>query len=237
MNCTSVADIETVLSCALMAEKPIRLSLSLPAPSHSRSMTMNSVLQSSQNAIILCAEAVIFSQGYDNRWLQERYGSNRADIWSALIHGLSFWYKQRPEESQPIIELYPKDGIQTDNDFPSIAFTSGAALLANQLYHTGMLLLLQNKPRFSNNSSSSSHSMSILWHVHRICGIAIQNDAAATWDPCLVASLIIAARTLTHESQQTAIVHTLETTQRLTGWNVSHHIENLESGWRLAHGW
>jgi hypothetical protein len=232
-----VADIEIVLSCALMAKEPIRLPLYLLAPSHSQSVTRDMALQSSQKAIMLCAEAVMFSQEYDNWWLQERYGPNRAGIWNALIHEFSFWFKKRPEGYQPIIELYPKDGIQTDNDFPSIAFTSGAALLANQLYHTGMLLLLQKKPRFSTSSSSSSNSMSRLWHVHRICGIAIQNDAAATWDPCLIASLIIAARTLTHESQQTAIVHTLENTQKLTGWNVSQHIANLESEWRLAHGW
>jgi hypothetical protein len=220
-----------------MSTTPIRLPLPLLAHSLPQSAAMSEINQPAQNAIGLCVEAVMFSQGDNDRSLQQRYGLNRADTWKALIHSFGVWFKQRPEGFQPIIELYPKDGIQTDNDFPIIAFTSGAALLANQLYHTGMLLLLQNKPRFGNDSSSSSNSMSILWHVHRICGIAIQNDGSATWDPCLIASLIIAARTLTHRSQQTAIVHTLETAQRLTGWNVSQHIEDLTRDWRLADGW
>jgi hypothetical protein len=219
-----------------MAAEPVRLRLPLLAPSHSKYVTEDVALQCAQKAIILCAEAVMFSQGHNDRWLQERYGSNRAEIWNALVHEFSLWFKQRPEGFQPIVELYPKDGLQTDTDFPSIVFTSGAALLGNQLYHTGMLLLLQNKPRFSTSSSSSSTSMSILWHVHRICGIAILNDSAATCDPYMIASLVIAGRTLTHESQQTAIIHTLETTQRLTGWNISQHIEGLEHEWRLADG-
>jgi hypothetical protein len=181
-----------------------------------------------ERAIALCLDAAMFSQEDNCQWLQQQYGLNRAEIWKVLIHAFGIWFKQRPEGLQPIIELYAKDGVHTHNDFPVIAFTSGAALLANQLYHTGM---------FGNSHSSNSNSMSILWHVHRICGIAIQNDGPTTWDPSLIASLIIAARTLTHRSQQMAIVSTLETAQRLTGWNVTAHIEDLKSEWRSADGW
>jgi hypothetical protein len=190
-----------------------------------------------ERAIALCLDAAMFSQEDNCQWLQQQYGLNRAEIWKVLIHAFGIWFKQRPEGLQPIIELYAKDGVHTHNDFPVIAFTNGAALLANQLYHTGMLLLLQNRPRFGNSHSSNSNSMSILWHVHRICGITIQNDGPTTWDPSLIASLIIAARTLTHRSQQMAIVSTLETAQRLTGWNVTAHIEDLKSEWRSADGW
>jgi hypothetical protein len=192
--------------------------------------------QSAQKAISLCIDAAMFSQE-DDHWLHGVYDMSRTEVWKMLIQDFSIWFKQRPEGFQPIIELYAKDGVQTEDDFPVIAFTSGAALLSNQLYHTGMLLLLQHKPRFGITHSSSSNSMSILWHVHRICGIAIQNDGPATWDPCLIASLIIAARTLTHRGQQTAIISTLETAQRLTGWNISAHIEDLKSECRLADEW
>jgi hypothetical protein len=133
--------------------------------------------------------------------------------------------------------LYSKDGIQSEHDFPIIAFTSGAALLANALYHLGMLLLLQNKPRIHGRTGSNSSAMSTLWHSHRICGIAIQNDQPTTWDPTLVASLIVAARTLTHRDQQAIIVQTLQNAQRLTKWNITRSIEGLTSEWRLADGW
>jgi hypothetical protein len=192
--------------------------------------------QCTQNVIALCVDAVMFSHGDDDRWLQQRYKLNRTDTWKALLHGLGVWFRHRSEEFHPVIELYPKDGIQSDNDFPTIVFTNGAALLANQLYHCGMLLLLQNMPRFAGELSRGSSSMSLLWHVHRICGIAIHNDGPDTWDPCLVASLLVAARTVTHRSQQSAIVHTLETAQRITGWKVLRHIEDLTDGWKIADG-
>jgi hypothetical protein len=216
---------------------PIQLSLPEVVHNYPGTTTNSETSLVAQKALMLCVKAAMFSQGGGNHDFLQHYGMNRSDTWKMLIHKCGTWFKYRPEEFQPIIELYAKDGIQTDSDFPIIVFTSGAALLANQLYHTGMMLLLQHKPRFGNSHNSSSSFMSILWHVHRICGIATQNDGAATWDPCLVASLIVAARTLTHRSQQTAVVNTLETAQRLTGWNVSDHIEKLNSEWRLADGW
>lgn len=193
--------------------------------------------QRAYDAIALCVDSAMFAQGDDDRWLQQRYGLNRVEIWKALIQGFAHWYMHRSQAFQPIIELYPKDGVLSDDDYPTIVFTSGAALLANQLYHTGMLLLLQNKPRFADKPSQSSSSMSVLWHVHRICGIAIQNDRPGWWDPCLVASLIIAGRTATHASQHNAILHTLQFVQRLTGWTLDPCVDQLTNEWRLADSW
>lgn len=183
--------------------------------------------ESAQNVIALCVDAVMFSQGDDDRWLQQRYGSNRVEVWKTLLHGLGLWYRCRPQEFQPMIEMYPKDGIRYDHDFPIIVFTSGAALLANQLYHTAMALLLQHKPRFDARIGSTSTSMSKMWHIHRICGIAINNQEVESWDPCLVASLIIAARTVTHKSQLSAVLSALRNVQTLTGWNVLRHLQDL----------
>ncbi|KAH4035463.1 hypothetical protein HBI80_039390 [Parastagonospora nodorum] len=225
------------LSCVLMNATCIRLPLPFLAQGRLNLENGGSMTQRTQDGIALCVDAVMFSQGDDDRWLQKRYGLNRVDTWKALVQGFSAWFLKRPDELLPIIELYPKDGIQADNDFPIIAFTSGGALLANQLYHCGMLLLLRNKPRFVGELNRSSPSMSTLWHVHRICGIAIHNDSPATWDPCLVASLLVAAQIVTHRSQQTAIINALDKAQRLTGWNVSRHIEDLRNEWRLADGW
>jgi len=232
-------DMQVELSCVLMNTICIRLPLPPPFLTQSRLNLENgdSMTQITQDAITLCVDAVMFSQGDDDQWLQRRYGLNRVDNWKALVQGFNVWFQNRPDEFLPIIELYPKDGIQGDSDFPIIAFTSGGALLANQLYHCAMLVLLKHKPRFIGELNRSSSSMSSLWHVHRICGIAIHNDSPATWDPCLVVSLLVAAQTVTHKSQQAAIINALETAQRLTGWNVSRHIEDLRNEWRLVDGW
>lgn len=148
-----------------MATKPVRIPLPFIAGNLFRSAGTDSIARCAQDAIALCVDAVMFSQGDEDRWLQKRYGLNRVEVWETLVQGFVHWYMHRPLEFQPIIELYPKDGVRSDNDFPTIVFTGGAAILANQLYHTGMLLLLQNKPRFADKPSSTSSSMSILWYV------------------------------------------------------------------------
>jgi hypothetical protein len=197
----------------------------------------NSIAQSAYEAIGLCVDSAMFAQGDDDRWLQNRYGRNRVETWKMLVQGFAHWYMHRSQAFQPVVELYPKDGLLAEDEFPTIVFTNGAALLANQLYHTGMLLLLQSKPRFVDKPNSNSPSMSTIWHAHRICGIAIQNDRHDWWDPCLVASLILAARTTTHASQHGMIINTLESMHGLTGWNVSACMDQLRSEWQLADSW
>ncbi|KAH7406651.1 hypothetical protein DE146DRAFT_607321 [Phaeosphaeria sp. MPI-PUGE-AT-0046c] len=216
-----------LLGCAFMATSPIRLPLPFLAHSRLPSTPDDDFTEFTRNAIALCVDTVMFAQGDDDRWLQHRYGLVRVEVWNTLLHGLGLWYRSRPQEFQPIIELYPKDGIQNEHGFPTIVFTSGAALLANQLYHTAMVLLLQHKPRFDTRTGSSSTSMSVLWHIHRICGIAINNDGTETWDTCLVASFIIAARNATHKSQQLAVLSALRNVQKLTGWSVLRHLDEL----------
>ncbi|KAF9690585.1 hypothetical protein EKO04_011463 [Ascochyta lentis] len=202
-----------------------------------RSGTDDLKAQCVYDAIALCVDSAMFAQGDDDQWLQRRYGINRVEVWKALVQAFAHWYMHRSQAFQPIIELYSKDGVLADDDYPTIVFTSGAALLANQLYHTGMLLLLQNKPRFADKPSQNSPSMSMLWHAHRICGIAIQNDRPDWWDPCLVASFVVAGRTATHASQHKVIVSTLESVKRLTGWVVDPYVDQLLSEWQLADGW
>lgn len=231
-----IAYISADLSRAFMASSSSHvLPASIMQPQETESR--NSASQNTYEIIALCVDTVLSVQGDDDRRLQHRYGSSRMEVWIALVQRFAHWYKHRSQSFQPIIELYRKDGLTAEDDYPTILFTSGAALLANQLYHTGMLLLLQNKPRFGQRSSQNSPSMSTLWHAHRICGIAMQNDRAGWWDPCLVASVIIAGRTATHASQHNAILYTLESAQRLTGWNVAPYVEQMKTEWHLANGW
>ncbi|UPX12063.1 uncharacterized protein EKO05_0002639 [Ascochyta rabiei] len=224
------------LSCALM-ERNNRIPLPFLTGQYNQVRTNDPRAQCAYDTIALCVDAAMFTQGDDDQWLQQRHGTNRVEVWKALVQGFANWYMHRPQAFQPIVELYPKDGMLADDDYPTILFTSGAALLANQLYHTGMLLLLQNKPRFAENRSQNSPSMSTLWHAHRICGIAIQNDRPGWWDPCLIASLVVAGRTATHASQHNVIVSALQSVQQLTGWIIDPYMDQLRSEWQLADSW
>ncbi|KAF2013997.1 hypothetical protein BU24DRAFT_452773 [Aaosphaeria arxii CBS 175.79] len=210
-----------------------------PTTSLSRNYAGNEdlVLQVSRDAIAVCLEACVFCNEDDDKRIERRYGRNRVEAWTNLVQSLEQSYNNRPREFRPIVELYPRDGRHSDDEFPTIVFTNGAAILANQLYHTGMLLLLQNKPRFSTQRSSSSPFMSILWHARRVCGIATNNDRRECWDPCLLASFLAAARTATHRSQHTAIVTAIGGMDRLTSWKIPRHLNALQEEWRLAEGW
>ncbi|KAF2261211.1 hypothetical protein CC78DRAFT_535820 [Lojkania enalia] len=218
---------------------PCRLGVPPPAPAMQAyfvGVKTGDILEYSTWAIALCVDAALFAQGDEHGYLEQRYGRNRVEVWTTLVRSLEIWYAQRPHEFQAIIELYPRDGKLSDDEFPTLVFTNGAAILANQLHHTGMLLLLQNKPRFTGPMNLNSSFRSALWHTHRICGIATNNDRAECWDPSLLASFLVAARLATHRSQHTVIISSLERVCKLTGWNISHQINILEHKWRLAEG-
>ncbi|KAF1954974.1 hypothetical protein CC80DRAFT_549693 [Byssothecium circinans] len=228
------------LSVALMAASPVRIPLPAsldPTLCCMKNASEDRICRYAQEAVGRCIDATILSRGDEDRWLQQRYGLNRVELWRKLASGFDDWYRHRPLEFQPVIELYPRDGTYSEDEFPIISFSSGATTLANQLYHTGMLLLLQNKPRFVTLPHSNSPTMSLLWQAQRVCGIAVNNDRWDCWDPSLVASLLVAAKTATHQSQHTVLLRTLTHVQQLTGWNVSRHINCLEREWQQAVDW
>ncbi|KAF2465386.1 uncharacterized protein BDR25DRAFT_86641 [Lindgomyces ingoldianus] len=200
-------------------------------------MSPEEVFQFANRAVGLCTDATLFCYGGEDAVLKERYGINRVEAWGRLLQSFNEWYTNRPQDFEAIIELSSRDSKYSEDEFPTLIFTDGAAVLANQLYHTGMLLLLQNKPKFAERATLSASALSTLWHMHRVCGIATNNDRRECWDPCLLASLFMAARAATHRSQHSAIFNTLERVQRLTGWDVTRHTSALKDEWQLAEGW
>lgn len=118
--------------------------------------------------------------------------------------------------------------------FPLILFTSGAALLANQIYHTATLLLLLHRPRTLQHEYGRSFIMSPLWHAQRICGISLNNSSRDCWDFSLVASLFLAAKQMTYEPQQREILSGLENIRAITKWNLDHLATKLIQGWKPA---
>ena len=111
------------------------------------------------------------------------------------MNQLSSWWSSRPDSFVPIVEIGAGQGpASTDvNIFSIICFSNAAGMFANELYHTAMLLLLVHKPRSVKLPSRGTH-MSLLWHLERICSIALSNMRRECCDPCVVASLVLAGR-------------------------------------------
>ncbi|KAK2041987.1 hypothetical protein LZ31DRAFT_567574 [Colletotrichum somersetense] len=171
--------------------------------------------------LLLCAQVVNFCAGTSRSHTAVGPGippTTPVHRWTVLCDALGAWYAKRNRNFRPMAEMDGDEGL-----FPVVLFTSGAAVLANQLYHTAMLMLLHNKPRTLQTAAaaaakkSSVASLSPLWHAQRVCGIALNNDRRDSWDPCLVASLYLAARRMTYEPQQRAILECFERVGALTG--------------------
>ncbi|CAG8194804.1 unnamed protein product [Penicillium nalgiovense] len=155
-------------------------------------------------------------------------------IWIQLVEELQQWYRERPREFEPMLEIEMDDQLAgPERSFPVILFANGASLFGNQLYHTAMLILLHNRPRTARIADFRSVAMSPLWHTQRICSIALHNDRRECWDPCLLASFLLAARRMTHESQQHEVVCGLECIHTVTGWNVKKCLHSLRVEWCL----
>ncbi|PNH29913.1 hypothetical protein VD0002_g8110 [Verticillium dahliae] len=149
-----------------------------------------------------------------------------------LSDALSAWYTNRPREFHPMIETEVDDSL-----FPVLLFTNGAAVFANQLYHTAMLLMLQHRPRtLSVGAARKDPTMSPLWHAQRVCGIAMNNDRRDSWDLCLVAALYRAAQRMTYEPQQLAVLGCFEKIKTMTGWDVSFFVNKAREDWGMATG-
>ncbi|RAK78710.1 uncharacterized protein BO72DRAFT_476582 [Aspergillus fijiensis CBS 313.89] len=158
------------------------------------------------------------------------------DSWLQAFDELDRWYASRPQEFRPLVELEGDDNISnTGSGFPLVVFANGVGAYCNQLYHTAALLLLQCKPRTALLNPQARY-LSPLWHSQRICGIALNNDCRDCWDPCLVASFLVSARTMTHESQQNAILQGFERIYSITGWHIGQYLSDLQQDWSFLDG-
>ncbi|KAK2031047.1 hypothetical protein LX32DRAFT_662080 [Colletotrichum zoysiae] len=191
--------------------------------------------------LLLCAQVVDFCAGTPRSHTTVGPGippTTPVHRWTVLCDALGAWYANRKQEFRPMAEMDGDEGL-----FPVVLFTSGAAVLANQLYHTAMFMLLHNKPRTLQTAAaaaaaaaakkSSAASLSPLWHAQRVCGIALNNDRRDSWDPCLVASLYLAARRMTYEPQQRAVLECFERVGALTGWNVDGFTAKARENWGM----
>ncbi|KAJ9301142.1 transcriptional regulator family: Fungal Specific TF [Paecilomyces variotii] len=192
-----------------------------------------------QYILIPCAQAVqLQSATLEAESPLQSTGPERfVERWKMLVASFGDWYNNRPQGFWPMLELSSTPEMaETVNPFPVILFTNSAAVFANQMLHTAMCLLLDRKPRTLKSMDNHNVMMSPLWNAHRICGIALNNDSRECWDPSLVASLFVAARKMTHESQQKEIEKGFLRIQELTGWDMHDPLAKLHETWRLADG-
>ncbi|KAI0433754.1 hypothetical protein F5Y09DRAFT_298083 [Xylaria sp. FL1042] len=156
---------------------------------------------------------------------------SRVNTWKKLLDGLYAWNSSRPQTLEPLVEIE-----NAENTFPTIIFTSGAGISSNILYHTAMLLLLDNKPDLLSLDEQAKDTrihgaqMSPHWHAHRICGTAI-NSEPNSWDPATIAALSLAARRIRRVSQQDCIITFLHRL-KVAGWHIDGLIDRLRSEWR-----
>lgn len=149
-----------------------------------------------------------------------------------LVEELQEWHRERPPGFQPMMELSMNDDpAAMGQNFPTVLFANGAGVFSNQLYHTAMLLLLHSRPRTARITDFTSTTMSPLWHAQRICSIALNNDRRECWDPCLLASFLVASRRMTHEAQQQEVLRGFERIQKITGWEAGDFIRGLQEEW------
>ncbi|UQC81881.1 uncharacterized protein CLUP02_07367 [Colletotrichum lupini] len=232
------------LAAALVTGAPISIPEHLsynPTPQQWNSSTIaETIFQYTIEPLLLCAKVINFCSGslppQTPADLDLGGGVPLTPVhrWTILSDALGSWYTNRAQEFRPMVEMDGGD----ETLFPVVLFTNGAAVFANQLYHTAMLLLLQNKPRTlqaatAAGKKSSSSSMSPLWHAQRVCGIALNNDRRDSWDLCLVASLYLAAQRMTYEPQQKAILGCFDRIKSMTGWNVDGFSTKVREDWGL----
>ncbi|KAI1496998.1 hypothetical protein F5X99DRAFT_45051 [Biscogniauxia marginata] len=216
------------LATALVEEKALPVSanhLDEPSTPWHKTQLARDVFIDACGPLIFCIRALEFCFGDGVDSIDSP--GNIIEVWTSLVDDLNSWYIRRRQEFQSIIEL-----DHSDDGIPVVFFTSGAAIFANQLYHTAMLLLLQHKPRTAPLPTwQRSSTLSFLWHARRICGISLNNDRRECWDPSLVASLFMASKRMSHETQHHAILEGFDRIGIITGWEVNPYKTLLHREW------
>ncbi|KAF2094753.1 hypothetical protein NA57DRAFT_60171 [Rhizodiscina lignyota] len=229
------------LAAALLGGATVKTSVasssSFTRPPAVHSAVSEKLSESANNVLLLCAQVTRLRYGEDHPsgFQGNLRGCTLLDTWRAFWDDLQQWHDTQPHEFLPVIEI-SAETFQYDSSLPfsTVVFSTGAAIFANQLYHTALLLLLQCKPRTLRLKEQRGAPISQLWHAQRICSIAINNDSGDNWHPTLVVSLLLAAKLMTHASQQQAILQHLKHVRAITGWEIQDIAQILEEEWHPA---
>jgi hypothetical protein len=182
----------------------------------------------------LCANALALCHQREIAIAHDGSPSHRSvEDWMLTFRALVEWYESRPPEFQVMVEIESEHRSGSYSEFTLLLFATGAGTFSNQLYHTALLLLLQCKPRAANVQQYQSTLLSPLWHAQRICEIALNNDSRESWDPCLLASLLVGSKSMAHETQQQEILRGFKRITKITGWEIVSYLVDLRDGWSI----
>lgn len=158
--------------------------------------------------------------------------------WTFLWSDCQKWYNERPVDAQQIVDVRGGEADQIDPNhdsaLPILIYTTPMALVANAVYHITSLLLLGHKPRLLKSLPGPRCFTSHIWHAQSIAGIAASNESPEQWDPVLVASLLLIARDMTHQSQQAVLMGIFRKITATTGIKLDHETEALQAVWKTA---
>jgi hypothetical protein len=172
-------------------------------------------------AVFLCASCVAYLNTSG-----ESPGGKDVGRWTELLNLLDDWYNERPEEMEPILTIPPSQS-EASSPFPTVLYGNGPAVSGNQLYHTAMLLMLQEKPK---GLQPSRKQKSIFWHARQICAISESNTHHGAWTNS-IQPIWIAGKVMSHQSEHKAILKIYERIERETGWVTSWRREDLKTWW------
>ncbi|EAW08984.1 uncharacterized protein ACLA_099290 [Aspergillus clavatus NRRL 1] len=208
----------------------------IPFRSFAPSSQPDSIQQIYQRILILLAHTLTWTWGDHTSEVGPE--PNLVSQWTYLWNECRRWYQSLPVPVQPILDIRAVDADLIDpqnaSSFPILIYTTSLALVANAVYHITCFLLLTHKPRFVKTLPGPRCFSSHIWHAQSLVGITTSNDTIEQWDPVVIAGFLTVARAMTHESQQSAVLHRLRKITLLTGIKLDHEIEALKSQWRMA---
>ncbi|KAF7520047.1 hypothetical protein G7054_g12879 [Neopestalotiopsis clavispora] len=149
-----------------------------------------------------------------------------ADRWEEMFAQLTMWYRHRPPEMRPVLDIPPSE-VDYTRPFPTLLFSTPCAISGTQLYHTACLLMLQKKPQ---RVDLGPGARPMLWHARRICAISISNHHHGCWTNC-IQPLWIAGQHMSHHAEHRAILEIYELIEKETGWGAKWRANDLEAFW------
>ena len=159
--------------------------------------------------------------------LQRDQTSKELNQWKALHDLLEDFYNCRPEAMQPLMS-YPSILDDENNLFPMVLFGTGAAVMANLLYHTASILLLQHKP---TDIELPKNHKSIVWHARQILGTVAECQQGSV-TPFAYQPLVIAGKAVVDSVEQEKILEMIRSLEQTSGWRSSWCVEELQATWR-----
>ncbi|KAL1304340.1 hypothetical protein AAFC00_000739 [Neodothiora populina] len=166
-------------------------------------------------AVFLCASVLNVITNQDE--------SSYVARWKALFDLLEDWRANRPAEMRPIVSVSVEE---TTHTFPVLVYSNAPAISGNQLYHSAVLLMLQNKP----DRIRVQGSMSLLSHARQICGITASNSSHGGYTNA-PQPLWIAGRVLQHPVERSFVLALLAHIEMNTGFATAWRADDLRAYW------